>query len=450
MDSRLLELRRLHVGIEKCKQCVLHKNRINVVSGTGHFDPRVVFVGEAPGSEEDKTGFPFCLHKNHKVLMADFSWKDLSDIKIGDKIIAPDEFGQTLNNGSASNKGLRRWRIAAVTNKTNSVKFCKKIETNRGILIATPDHRILSCNSSKKKQWLKINQLVCGEQHKSGISHVFYPWRKRFDFESGWVSGFFDGEGTVMSKKSKGNFGISYSQNIGIVSEYCKKILKKYNYKLGLYSKSKYKRSICEVIKINGGIQETFRFLGEFNPIRLVKNVINCITTNPPSVYSYKAEVISITDYGKTDVVDITTTTGTFVADGFIVHNCGESGLILHRWIDELRLLDTDFAILNIVKCHPPNNRDPMDEEITTCTELWLEKQLKILNPEIIVSVGRLASAYFLGKEFKSGILTYAGRFHGKTYCLPHPAYFLRRGSKQNEWEPYLIKLKEKLLWTKN
>ncbi len=124
----------------------------------------------------------------------------------------------------------------------------------------------------------------------------------------------------------------------------------------------------------------------------------------------------------------------------------GESGLILYRWIDELRLLDTEFSILNIVKCRPPNNRDPMDYEIKTCTDLWLKKQLEILEPKIIVSVGRIASAYFLGDKFKSGILTYAGKFYGKVYCVPHPAYFLRSGSKQNEWEPYLIKLKERLI----
>ncbi len=123
----------------------------------------------------------------------------------------------------------------------------------------------------------------------------------------------------------------------------------------------------------------------------------------------------------------------------------GESGLILYRWIEELRLLDTEFSILNIVKCKPPNNRDPMDEEVSTCTDLWLKKQLDILEPEVIVSVGRIASAYFLGKEFKSGILTYAGKFYGNTYPMIHPSYFLRRGSKPNEWEPYLTKLKEKL-----
>ena len=123
----------------------------------------------------------------------------------------------------------------------------------------------------------------------------------------------------------------------------------------------------------------------------------------------------------------------------------GESGLILYRWADELRLLDTDFSILNIIKCRPPNNRDPMEDEIKTCTDLWLLKQLEILNPEIIVSVGRLATAYFLGDRFKSGILTYSGRFYNNIYPIPHPAYFLRHGSKPKEWEPYLTKLKEKL-----
>lgn len=46
--------------IKNCKRCALFKDRINIVKGDGSLDPKVMFIGEAPGSNEDKTGKPFC------------------------------------------------------------------------------------------------------------------------------------------------------------------------------------------------------------------------------------------------------------------------------------------------------------------------------------------------------------------------------------------------------
>ena len=57
--SGKLDLQRLHQKILRCKKCRLCKNRIHAVPGEGPFNAKIMFIGEAPGAEEDKTGRPF-------------------------------------------------------------------------------------------------------------------------------------------------------------------------------------------------------------------------------------------------------------------------------------------------------------------------------------------------------------------------------------------------------
>lgn len=118
----------------------------------------------------------------------------------------------------------------------------------------------------------------------------------------------------------------------------------------------------------------------------------------------------------------------------------GPSGKILDRWIEYLGLTD-DYYVTNVVKTRPPANRDPTPDEVTLCTP-WLKKQLDLLDPQVIVCVGRFAMNFFYPK--KKSILAESGKLHdGKYYIVPHPSYFLRRGG--SGWEPYLEQLKELL-----
>lgn len=137
----------------------------------------------------------------------------------------------------------------------------------------------------------------------------------------------------------------------------------------------------------------------------------------------------------------------------------GDSGYILELWIEWLKLQKKEFFITNIVKCRPENNKDPKQIYINTCTKEWLYKEIKFLNPWVIVPVGRLASAHFLGPEFKQGITSYNGEFyktskewhsksldkkHRLVYPIIHPSWYLRRGQQESEeaWSPQLRKLK--------
>ena len=119
----------------------------------------------------------------------------------------------------------------------------------------------------------------------------------------------------------------------------------------------------------------------------------------------------------------------------------GRSGKMLDDWIAACNLTKDDFYITNVVKTRPPENRDPTPEEVSLCSPL-LTKQLALLQPKVVVAVGRFAMNFFYPKM--KSILKESGKLHDeRVFIIPHPSYFLRNGGKG--WEPYVEKLAEAL-----
>ena len=123
----------------------------------------------------------------------------------------------------------------------------------------------------------------------------------------------------------------------------------------------------------------------------------------------------------------------------------GRAGQLLENIIKACGLQRTDVFIANILKCRPPENRDPKPDEIISCTP-FLQRQIEIINPKIIVALGAHAARTLLNTNSPIGQLR--GRFHeyntginGKTIKLMatyHPAYLLRNYSQDNRkrvWE---------------
>ena len=79
----------------------------------------------------------------------------------------------------------------------------------------------------------------------------------------------------------------------------------------------------------------------------------------------------------------------------------GRSGKLLDEMIGEYGLSrDKNIYIANMLKCRPPKNRDPKPSEQNLCIE-WLDRQIEIIDPKIIVCVGRIAAQKLIGKDFK-------------------------------------------------
>ena len=114
----------------------------------------------------------------------------------------------------------------------------------------------------------------------------------------------------------------------------------------------------------------------------------------------------------------------------------GEAGQLLTKMVNAMQFQRSDIYIANIVKCRPPNNRNPEDNEAAACMP-YLKRQIQLINPKVIVVLGAVPLKYLLGK---TGITKRRGvwdSFEG-IQVMPtfHPAYLLRNASaKKQVWE---------------
>lgn len=115
----------------------------------------------------------------------------------------------------------------------------------------------------------------------------------------------------------------------------------------------------------------------------------------------------------------------------------GRAGKLLDQLIERTGLKRSDVYICNVLKCRPPNNRDPEPQEVVACKQYLLE-QLRVIKPKVVCTLGRHAYNTLLGVDEKitrirGKLITYEGRKLLPTY---HPSYLLRNQTKINEaWE---------------
>ena len=128
----------------------------------------------------------------------------------------------------------------------------------------------------------------------------------------------------------------------------------------------------------------------------------------------------------------------------------GRAGRLLNAMLAAIHLAREDVYIANILKCRPPNNRDPRTDEQATCTP-YLQRQIELLRPRVILALGRIAAQWLLRTDAP------IGRLRGRTFeygaaATPlvvsyHPAYLLRSPlQKSKSWDD--LKTVKRLLRT--
>lgn len=114
----------------------------------------------------------------------------------------------------------------------------------------------------------------------------------------------------------------------------------------------------------------------------------------------------------------------------------GRSGRLLTQLMEEVEIPRGSVFISNVVRCRPPGNRAPRPAEISACLA-WLEELVRLLRPEVVVTVGNVPSRLFL--KAKEGITSLRGRFHRSMFAgvevevrpIFHPSYLLRNRSRE-------------------
>ena len=123
----------------------------------------------------------------------------------------------------------------------------------------------------------------------------------------------------------------------------------------------------------------------------------------------------------------------------------GRAGQLLNKIIEACRMKREDVYILNMIKCRPPGNRNPLPEELSNCRG-YLERQLALVRPEFICCLGAVAAQNLLETTLSIGKLR--GKVHAhrgaKVVCTYHPAYLLRNpAAKKDTWEDMKMLMRE-------
>jgi DNA polymerase len=121
----------------------------------------------------------------------------------------------------------------------------------------------------------------------------------------------------------------------------------------------------------------------------------------------------------------------------------GKAGQLLNAMLGAIQLTRQEVYIANILKCRPPNNRDPKPEEAASCTP-YLERQMELLRPRVILALGRIAAQLLLQSDSPIGRLRGRELSFGEEgtplVASYHPAYLLRSPSaKAKAWEDLLL-----------
>lgn len=119
----------------------------------------------------------------------------------------------------------------------------------------------------------------------------------------------------------------------------------------------------------------------------------------------------------------------------------GPAGLFLEELLASINLKRSQVYIANVIKCRPPGNRDPLPAEINNCRG-WLEQQVELISPKMIVTLGRYSMALFFPGKSISKIHGTAQKSSGVLYyAMYHPAAALHQQSLRRAIQEDMLKI---------
>ncbi|QRN03915.1 uracil-DNA glycosylase [Legionella sp. MW5194] len=124
----------------------------------------------------------------------------------------------------------------------------------------------------------------------------------------------------------------------------------------------------------------------------------------------------------------------------------GKAGLLLDRMLKSIGLDEQQVYIANVLKCRPPDNRDPMADEIDQCRD-YLVQQIELVSPAVLLALGRFAGQFLMGKttplnQMRAKLHSYHAIPFLVTY---HPAYLLRNPKDKKHAFSDLLLVKQRL-----
>jgi hypothetical protein len=261
----------------------------------------------------------YCLAPQTRVLTSDLKWRQVAELGVGNSLIG---FDETL-----SFPGPKfREAVVTATNITNAPRM--ELCTDKGTVVSTPNHgwvvRLVVGVGGVKRyihRWLPTEYLKPGDQ----IVYFNRPWKTETSYDAGWLSGILDGEGTISGKQGRGD--VRVTQNLGPVLD---RILDTLSHFEIAHSDPRPSGNYTakEVRCVQDEPHKALEIIGRFQPTRLLKDSRVLWDGKPAWGNTTRHEVATVQYVEKIDdgpVVELSTSTGTLIAEGMLSHNTDSS-----------------------------------------------------------------------------------------------------------------------------
>jgi hypothetical protein len=292
-----------------------------------------------------------CLDPNTRVLCADYTWRRIDDLRVGDELVGFDEYAHTAG-------AQRKMQTSVVRAKFDSLQAAYRIMFDDGTSVTcSADHRWLSTKENRpgrpmSSRWRKIAPGDTGPRTVLGVGDsirfVAEPWGKDESYEAGYLAGFMDGEGTLQRGGGRGGWQLSWAQLPGEVSDEVLHLLKKKGFEPVLrrdsdplagewHEGNQRTRSAAQGWAING-FAECARFLGSIGGVKLRRQAGRMwegkAIPRPREYGRNWKQIVAIEELPPQRLVDIETSTATFIAEGFATHNCAQWAEVMGAYFD--------------------------------------------------------------------------------------------------------------------
>lgn len=257
-----------------------------------------------------------CVTPDVPVLTSDLKWKPVGELQIGEKLIG---FDAERDEGQK----YRSWKYSTVTDTGRKNMPCMKVRLSDGnSYTATINHPwIARTPNHHNNEWLRTDQLRVGCK----LMKVVRPWEEKLDYASGYIAGALDGEGSLSYEKN-GGARLCFSQRKNVMMDEMESLYDSIGvtaYDTGKtiphLAPSGWKTAADLIITRKSEIMEV---LGSCRPKRLLPK-FDVEKLGRMTAIDY-VEVVSVSEVFEAEVVALSTSTETYITDGFCSHNTSE------------------------------------------------------------------------------------------------------------------------------
>lgn len=279
----------------------------------GNHDRLTTKAGNAGLGETD-----FCVGVGTKILTDELLWAPIESLRVGDGIVG---FEETTSSTA------RHYEHTGVTSTRTETRPVYEITLETGeVLTSTPEHRWLMNTSvagmERTLRWIRTDELPqllkdVRRQYPLCLPRIMPKAEPQGSHETGFLGAAFDGEGWVRGATGRGAT-IGFGQNPNLMLSRTENYLHNTGFR---FSRRERKDGLV-TLNILGGQQEQLRFLMEVQPTFLIEKLVTRSLSRMKVIQHQRVPIKKVQFVGEKPVVVMSTSTGTYIAEGFGAHNC--------------------------------------------------------------------------------------------------------------------------------